>query len=91
MVPPPSLPADVTSDESVAGINSDIALVGSQSYSQQVTDVELPGTFTAGSTITDSDIDAPNFANKWEADLESSSELSHFEEATYHQTWNHHT
>ena len=93
-VPPLRVPADVTSNESAADVNSDIALVGSQPYSQQATDVELPGTFTMGSTITYSDVDAPNVANKRETDLESSSgvtELSYFEEATYHQTQNYHT
>jgi hypothetical protein len=74
------------SDESAMEVNSDAALGGSQRYSQQVTDVDLPQTFTKGSTIIASDQDALSAPNKREIDLESCSQVtehSFFDEAIY--------
>ena len=82
-----AVPADLRSEESPMVGNSDVALAGSQPYSQQITDVDLHQTLTQDSTIVAASEDALNVPNKGWNDWESCSgctEHSHFDDATYY-------
>jgi hypothetical protein len=82
-----AVPADLRSEEFPMVGNSDVALAGSQRYSQQVTDVDLHQTLTKDSTIVAAGEDALSVPNKGWNDLESCSggtEHSHFDDATYY-------
>jgi len=76
--------ADLLSDESARGMNSDSAHVGSRRYSQQGTYVNLHPSFTQGSTAVMSEEDSLKVPDREDFEVESCSwatEYSHFEDA----------
>ena len=76
--------ADLLSDESARGVNSDSACVGSRRYSQQGTDVDLYPSFTQGSTATVSENDSLKVPDGEDFEVESCSWAtvhSHFDDA----------
>jgi hypothetical protein len=78
--------ADLPSDESARGVNSDSAYVGSRRFSQQGTDVDLHLSFTQGSTAAVSEKDSLKVPDEEDLEAESCSgatEYSHFEEALW--------
>jgi hypothetical protein len=78
--------ADLLSDESTRGVNSDSALVGRRRYSQQSTDVGLYPSFTQGSTAVVSEEGNLKVPDRQDPELESCSgatEYSHFDDAWY--------
>ena len=78
--------ADLLSDESARGMNSDSAYVGSRRYSQQGTDVDLHPSFTQGSTAAVSENDSLKVPDGEDFEVESCSwatEYSHFEDALF--------
>jgi hypothetical protein len=78
--------ADLPSDESARGVNSDSAYVGSRRFSQQGTDVDLHPSFTQGSTAAVSEKDSLKVPDEEDLEAESCSgatEYSHFEEALW--------
>jgi hypothetical protein len=80
------VPADLQSDESARGVNSDSAHAGSRRYSQQATDVDLHPSFTQGSTAVASEKGRLKVPNRQDTELESCSGAtvySHFEEAWF--------
>lgn len=78
--------ADLPSDESARGANSDSACVVSQRFSQQDTDVDRHLSFTQGSTAAVSENDSLKVPDREDLEVESCSgatEYSHFEEALW--------
>ena len=78
--------ADLPSDESARGVNSDSAYVGSRRYSQQFTDIDLYPSFTQGSTAVASLRDSLKVPDTEDPEVESCSgatEHSHFDDAFY--------
>jgi hypothetical protein len=76
--------ADLLSNESARGVNSDSALVGSRRYSQQGTDVGLYPSFTQGSTAVVSEEDSLEVPDREDPEVGSCSwgtEYSYFEDA----------
>jgi hypothetical protein len=79
--------AELPSDESARGVNSDSACVGSRRCSQQFTDVDLyPSSFTQGSTAVVSDRNTLKVPDREDPEVESCSgatEHSHFDDVFY--------
>jgi hypothetical protein len=71
--------ADLPSDESARGVNSDSARVGSRRYSQQFTDVDPYPSLTQASTAVVSEKDSLKVHDREYPEIESCS--SHFEDA----------
>ena len=80
--------ADLPSDESARGVNSDSVRVGSRRYSQQFTDIGLYPSFTQGSTAVASRRDSLKVPDREDPEVESCSgatEHSHFDDAFYEE------